>query len=256
MVEPNPTLKPVVYDVPGTSAVTVRRELPYADARAMDIYAPEGVGPRPAVILVTGFPDPGMEAYLGKKLKDWASYEGWARLIAASGAVAVTYANREPEDLFELLAHLRAHAAELGIDDRRLGIWSCSGNVPMALALLMREPETFRCAALLYGLMLDLDGHTAVADFWARFGRTSPAAGRTVNDLPGGVPLLVARAGRDQTPGLNPTLDRFVAAAVTRDLPLTLINHAGAPHAFDLDDDSDASRRVIRQILGFLELHL
>jgi hypothetical protein len=103
---------------------------------------------------------------------------------------------------------------------------------------------------------LDADGHTVVADFWGQFGRTSPCAGRSVADLPGNVPMLLVRAGRDQVPGLNATLDRFVAAALTHNLPVTLINNAGGPHAFDLDDDCEASRQVIRQILSFLQLHL
>jgi len=43
-----------------------------------------------------------------------------------------------------------------------------------------------------------------------------------------------------------------VSAALARDLPLTLINQPGAPHSFDLFDDSDASRSTIRRILAFL----
>jgi hypothetical protein len=64
------------------------------------------------------------------------------------------------------------------------------------------------------------------------------------------------RAGRDQVPGLNATLDRFVAAALTRNLPVTLVNYPSGPHAFDIDDDCEASRQVIRQVLAFLKLHL
>jgi hypothetical protein len=70
------------------------------------------------------------------------------------------------------------------------------------------------------------------------------------------VPLLVVRAGEDQTPLLNASLDAFVAAALARDLPLTVINQAGAPHSFDLFTDSDASRATIRAVLRFLVEHL
>jgi hypothetical protein len=41
-----------------------------------------------------------------------------------------------------------------------------------------------------------------------------------------------------------------------RSLPLTLINHATAPHAFDLMDESETTRDVIRRILGFRVFHL
>ena len=50
----------------------------------------------------------------------------------------------------------------------------------------------------------------------------------------------------------NASLDAFVAAALARDLPLTLVNQAGAPHAFDLVYDSEASRATIREVLRFL----
>jgi hypothetical protein len=68
--------------------------------------------------------------------------------------------------------------------------------------------------------------------------------------------MLLVRAGRDQVPCLNATLDRFVAAALTRTLPVTHINNPTGPHAFDIDEDGEASRQVIRQILSFLQLHL
>jgi len=56
------------------------------------------------------------------------------------------------------------------------------------------------------------------------------------------LPLFIARAGRDE-PGLNETLDRFIAHALAANLPITLANH-------------ETSREIIRQILGFLRLHL
>jgi hypothetical protein len=35
-----------------------------------------------------------------------------------------------------------------------------------------------------------------------------------------------------------------------------MINHAGAPHAFDLFDDSVASGFIFRQFLGLMIFHL
>jgi len=37
---------------------------------------------------------------------------------------------------------------------------------------------------------------------------------------------------------------------------VTLVNHPEAPHAFDLFFDTEVSREVIRQALGFLRFHL
>ena len=53
------------------------------------------------------------------------------------------------------------------------------------------------------------------------------------------VPLFVARAGRDEMPRLNETLDAFLTKAVARNLPITFANHPTGPHAFDLFDDLD-----------------
>lgn len=257
--------KTVVYEIPGMDAVTVRRDVAYrtteAGALTMDLYAPPelpGGARRPAVVFVSGYPDPGFEVVVGCKLKDMGSYVSWARLLAASGIVAVTYTNREPAaDLAALLQYLRQDAASLGIDERRIGLWAASGNVPMALwALMQGSSGAFACAALCYGFMLDLRGSTRVAEAAAQFRFENPPAGRSIDDLPQNLPLFLARAGQDQMPHLNETIDLFVAEALARNLPVTLVNHAAAPHAFDVMDDSDASREVIKRIVDFLRFHL
>ena len=116
--------------------------------------------------------------------------------------------------------------------------------------------ESLKCAVLCYGYMLDLDGATAVADAAKMFGFVNPCAGKSVDDFPQGMPLFIARAGQDQTPRLNETLDRFLVRAIACNLPVTFVNHAGAPHAFDLFHDSETSREIIRRILAFLQFHL
>jgi hypothetical protein len=67
---------------------------------------------------------------------------------------------------------------------------------------------------------------------------------------------MVVRAGREVMPGLNDAIDRFVAEALRFNLPLTLVNHATAPHAFDLVDETDISRQMVQRMLGFLRYHL
>lgn len=257
------TRKTVVLELPGMDAVTIQRDVPYrtteSGALTMDLYRPSvsnSAAPAPAVVFVSGYPDPGFERMLGCKLKDMGQYVSWGRLVAASGLVAVTYANREPADLHGLFGYLRQNAASLGIDANRIGVWAGSGNVPMALSLLMQESgDSCQCAVLCYGFMLDLGDVTHVADAAAQFGFANPCAGKSIDDL-SHVPLFVVRAGQDQMPHLNDTIDRFVAAALTRNLPLTLANHATGPHAFDVLDDSDTSREMIRMILAFLRFHL
>jgi hypothetical protein len=255
----------IVLDVPGTDAVVVvSHDIPYAvvgdERMTIDVYAPAGSArhePVPAVIFVTGYSDEGARRILGCNLKDMASYVSWARLMAASGLAAITYTTRRPStDVHSVLAHLRQHAASLGIDDERLGIWSCSGNVPNALSVLMEQYPGVKCAALCYGYTMDLDDATSVAEAATTFRFTNACVGRPIEDLPRDVPMFVARAGQDEMPNLNETLDRFITRAFALNLPVTATNHHTGPHAFDIVDDSDASRAVIRQIVTFMRFHL
>jgi len=257
--------KRVVYAIPGVDAVTTRPDVAFGsrdgDALTMDVFYPPDFkkGARlPVVIIVAGFPDLGFQKIVGCKFKEMGSSVSWARLIAASGMAAITYSNREPAaDIRSLLQYVRDSGASLGVDERRIGLWASSGNVPVALSLLMQDAGTpLKCAVLCYAYMLDLEGSTGVADAATKFGFKNPCAGKSVTDLRHDVPLFLARAGNDQMPRLNETLDRFVVNALERDLPVTLVNHASAPHAFDLFQDSDTSREIVRQILAFLRFHL
>jgi hypothetical protein len=259
------TKKRAVYQMPGVEGLTVRRDVPYrttdAGALTMDLYYPNdspGAAPVPAVVFVAGYPDPGFEAAVGCKLKEMGAYVSWGELMAASGMAAITYTNREPvADLHALLEHVRQNAARLGIDERRIGLWACSGNVPLALSLLTEAGRDYlKCAVLCYGLMLDLDGATGVADAARQWRFANPCAGKSVADLRQDLPIFIVRAGRDEMPHLNETIDRFVGKALACNLPVTFVNHPAAPHAFDLMHDSETSRQIIRQILGFMRFHL
>jgi hypothetical protein len=119
----------------------------------------------------------------------------------------------------------------------------------------MQKPD-LKCAALCYGVTLDLDGSTGVAEAAKMWRFSNPTAGKSVRDLPPNVPLFIARGGCDEVPQVNETLDRFITHALAANLPLTVANHATGPHAFDLMHDSETSREIVRQILAFLRLHL
>lgn len=249
--------KPVVYRLPGMDSVNVRPNVPYSGGLRMDLYYPPEASsaPSPAVVIVLGYRDVEVPLPFGCQFREMEGNICWARLFAASGMIGVAYETRDPSsDALAVLSHLRENAAGLGIDPARIGIWSASGNVPVALSAIMQGG--IRCAALCYGFTLDLEGATAVAQSSAQFYFANPAAGRGIEDLPPETALLLARAGKDQFPGLNSSMDAFAAAALRANLQLTLVNHPTGPHAFDLMDDSDASRDVIRAILDFLKRQL
>ena len=226
------------------------------DGLLMDLHHP---APRathsPVVVIVHGYNDVGFQKMLGSRFKDMASTVAWCQRMAASGVVAVAYTNRQPEaDARAVLHHLRQHADALGLDADRIALWACSGHGPVALSLLMSD-RRLKAAALLYPYVMDLDGSTGVAEVQKTFKFANPCEGRSMADLPA-VPMFLVRAGKDEMPRLNEALDRFVAAALASNLPLSLVNHADAPHAFDLKDDSGLTREIIERTLAFLRFHL
>lgn len=224
------------------------------------VRAPGGA-PLPVVVLVGGFPGAGVRRIFGRPFPKMGPVASWCRLLAASGLAAVAFENRAPvEDLARCLDWLRAHGAEHGLDATRVALWSSSGNAPTALAGLLGRAGVDRtgvvCGALLYPYTLDLDGATAVADAAAQWRFAPATAGATLDEFSPGIPVLLVRAGADAFAGLNESVDRLVAAAMRRDLPVTCLNHAGAAHAFDLDDASPRTAAVIDQVLAFLRAHL
>jgi acetyl esterase/lipase len=254
----------VLYTVPGMEDVTIRRDETYRTTEAgpltIDVYCPPGTAagaPLPAVVIVYGYSDAGFPNVFGRTFKEMGAPVSWARLIAASGMIAILYSNREPaDDAMAVLRYVRQHASSLGIDGTRIGLWAASANVPVALSLLMQQEVPVACAALCNGYMLDVDGATGVADIQKTYRFANPCAGKSVDDVRKDVPLLIVRSGRDRFPGLNESLDNFVRGALRGDLPLTLVNHADAPHGFDLFHDSETTREIIRGILSFLRFHL
>jgi hypothetical protein len=248
----------------GMDNVTVRRDVAYGppDGRlSMDVYYPPNHTDDvrwPAVIIVAGYPgtmEPRPNALPYKEI-------GWTvsmcQLIALSGMVAIAYTNRDPvADLQALFEHIHEGAASLCIDAARVGVVAVSGNVPTALTTIMQDAtRTPACAVFGYGCLLDLNDTTHVADAARQFGFANPGAGRTITDLRRDVPLLITRAGRDQFPGMNASIDSFIRQGLVENLPITFVNHAEGPHAFDLFDDSRTSRDILRQTLRFLRQHL
>jgi acetyl esterase/lipase len=226
----------VVYRVPEMAKVAVEADVPFKDvsggALHLDVYHPpdrERGARLPAVVFVNGVGVPA--------LKGWAIYRSWARLVAASGFTAITFESRRPqvrEDIRDLFAYLRSHAAELGVDADHVGLWSCSGNTGPALAYTTSEAGAWLKAVVVY--------YGWVGD-------------RDVAMIRGDQPFFVLRAGRDDTE-LNRRLAALAARAVEADAPWTVVNAPRLTHAFDALDDGPESRQVVRDTLAFLDRRL
>jgi acetyl esterase/lipase len=250
---------PVVLRVPGMDAVTTRRNVVYKTAGDqplhMDVYSPVGpTRPRPAVLLVHGGPLPKLGA------KDMGVYHSYGAILAASGFVAVAFDHRflgpdrlvdAGQDVADLVAHVRANAAALGIDADRIAIWAFSGGGPFLAAPLRERPPWLR-ALVAYYAVLDLRQPPLGVDSGLSpelRERCSPVA--ALGDARSAPPLLVARAGLDH-PWLNGGTDRFVQEALAKGATLDLLNHPDGRHGFDILDDDARTREILRRTLDFL----
>lgn len=227
------TAQELVYQVPGMERVSVRKDIVYKKTGSgelkLDLYYPadfrEGSA-RPAVVFINGVGDEP-----GSKLKDWGPYRSWGRLVAASGWIGVTFEARGPftesrPDIRDLFRFLRSDGARLGIDADRIAAWVCSGNVLSGLPFLMEDAgRGVVCAAVYYGT-------ATVAKFR--------------NDLP----VFFVRAGRDNRQ-LNSGIAQIFAAAVASGAPWTMVTAPNSHHAFDVLDETEESRRTVRQTLDF-----
>ena len=255
----------VCLQLDGMDVITVRRDVAYGPpdrGLRLDLYYPPDErhdGCWPAVIIVAGYPETLEPRVTTLSYKEIGWTVSMCQLIALSGIVAIAYANRDEPvaDLQALFEHIHERAEPLRIDPARIGVIAASGNVPTALTTVMKDARrTPACAVFSQGCLLDLDGATDVADAAQRFGFANPGRGRTVADLRRDVPLLITRAGRDQFPVTNASIDRFIRQGLIENLPMTFVNHADGAHAFDLFDESRTSRDIVRQTLRFLRQHL
>ncbi len=223
----------VVYDRPATKHVKVRNEVPYLGALAVDIYSPPDLKEgekRPAVVFINAVGDRG-----DNKVKSWAIYQSWPRLVAAHGMIGVSMdadGARIQESLRGVFDFLTKQGAQYGVDGERLGLYAASANVRGTYEYLIGENAApgIRAAALYYG---------------------SVPTGRMRVDLP--VLFIVAQG---DAPGMGAPLVALWQRVVEARAPWSLLFASNLPHAFDAFSDNDEARRIIQQSLAFWKSHL
>jgi tetratricopeptide (TPR) repeat protein len=234
----DPTNWGVIYDIPETKSVTVNSGVTYfkdaASDLQMDIYSPAGTKTsdrRPAVIFLNAIGDAP-----DNKVKSWAIYSSWPRLIAAHGMIGISMdadGMRIQDSLKSLFAFLEANGAKYGIDANRLGVYAASANVTQSSIYLMGDhaAKGIKAAALFYG--------------------GPPPQGALRKDLP---VLFILAEGDMATFGQNAvTLWQRVTESRA---PWTLVFASRQPHAFDAFEDTEESRRVVKQAIDFWKTNL
>jgi acetyl esterase/lipase len=253
--------KRIVYSVPGMERIKARKDVVWKRVDGvelkLDLYTPPGKPrnrPLPVVVFIHGGPIP---PNLRTEPKDWGVYISYGQLAAASGFVGIAFNHRfygmdrlrdAQSDVNDLVAYLRANAATLGIDPDRITLWAFSGGGPMLSGAIRDAAPYIRCLVAYYAL-LDIAGSGASGEGAQKEFSPLYQLKQKGQAVP---PLFVARAGLDN-PGLNSALDRFAQEAITRNVTFEFSNHAAGRHSFDVLNDDDRTREIIRRTIEFIK---
>ena len=257
--------KRIVYSVPEMTRVKVAKNQIYKRASSeelkMDVYSLPGKQRRPAVIFIHGGRIP---RNLLTTPKDWGAYVSLGQLVAASGFVGVTFNHRfyawesladSQSDVMDLISYVRDNAESLGVDKDRIILWALSAGGIFLSQPLQQSPPYIRSIVAYYS-ELDLQNQrkaapASVTDETLREFSPVHHLGNKEKNVP---PIFIARAGLDDKE-LNDGIDRFVQVALSRNLTVEMVNHATGHHAFDIEDNNDRSREIIKRTIEFIKTH-
>jgi acetyl esterase/lipase len=257
--------KRIVYSVPEMTRVKVAKNQIYKRASSeelkMDVYSLPGKQRRPAVVFIHGGRIP---RNLLTTPKDWGAYVSLGQLVAASGFVGVTFNHRfyawesltdSQSDVMDLMAYVRDNAESLGVEKDRIILWALSAGGIFLSQPLQQSPPYIR-SIIAYYSELDLQNQrkaapASVTDETLREFSPVHHLGNKEKNVP---PIFIARAGLDDKE-LNDGIDRFVQLALSRNLTVEVVNHATGHHAFDIEDNNERSREIIKRTIEFIKAH-
>jgi len=255
---------PLVYTAPNIDRVIEKRDLTYKKTPdgelRLDAYLPrDSRTAHPVVLFIHGGVGPGTHP------KDWGIYRSWGRTIAASGFVAVIPnqrlgfpARRYAEgagDLRDAMEFIRTHLREMRAADR-FCIIAFSGGGPLLSPFLKSPPADVKCLVGFYPILDTADTNNAEAEVTDELRREYSAVATLAGHEAAPIPILIARAGHDQIPGVKESIERFSAIALEKNANLTLLNHPTGKHGFDFLNDDERSREIIVTAIEFMKRHL
>src|SRR6185503_788433 len=258
-------LKRIVYSVPEMTRVKVTKNLTYkrmsGEELKLDVYSPAAKQRRPAVVFIHGGRIP---RNLVTTPKDWGAYVSLGQLVAASGFVGVTFNHRfyawesladSQSDVMDLISYVRDNAESLGVDKDRIILWALSAGGIFLSQPIQQSPPYIRSIVAYYS-ELDLQNQrkaapASVTDETLREFSPLHHLGNKEKNVP---PIFIARAGLDDKE-LNDGIDRFVQLALSMNLTVEVVNHATGHHGFDIEDNNDRSREIIKRTIEFIKAH-
>lgn len=237
----DPDSTKLVYQTPDMGRVKIVPDIVFTRVDTMalkvDLYYPPSWDGQTSLPAVVFFNSGNLHLYR------WGGYRDWARLVASHGMIGILYQSK-PFATFEqmgetvhdaeaLVAFLRNHQ-ETGVDIGRLGLWASSGNVTSAMDFVQTsEGASIKAFAIHYGM-----------------------SNKTIDQFRRDLPVFYVKCGWDNFMA-EQRGDAFVTKAVNDwEIPFQFVYHPTGQHAYDVLDNDETSRSIIRQNIEFYERHL
>ena len=260
-------MMPVVCRVPGMDDVQVKSDLKYTSVNnphlLMDVYIPPGLAKDerlPAVLFIHG----GVPA--GSPAKNMGIFTSWGRLVAASGMIGVIFTHRlgypkpllteAASDVNAALDYIRTNADSLNIDKDQICLAAYSGGGPMLSIAMRDKPQYVRCLVAFYAFMDIQQSEMHRANETPEMVKSFSPITYLTNDTSTIAPMFIARAGLDEIPTMNDSIDRFTREAISKNAAITFANHPQGVHGFDNQTDDDRSHEIIQSVIAFMKIHL
>ena len=127
----------------------------------------------------------------------------------------------------------------------------------MLSTIMHDKPAYVRCMVAFYAFMdIQQAGNLFAAHESPETVRSFSPIRNLANDAERIAPLFIARAGHDQIPTMDDSIDRFIREAVSKNVALSFANHPQGVHSFDSQNDDKRSREIIRSAIAFMKANL
>jgi acetyl esterase/lipase len=256
---------PVVLPQNGPYKVKATSDISYPDSkesyRKLDIYQPDqgrDTKKFPLVILIHG------KTPVETDPRKWNGYVTWAKLVAGNGFVTMAFTHSlaipgksveaAGTDLLDIIQYAKLNHAQYNIDTTRIALIGYSAGVVLLSEAFIQKNSSPKCLVAFYGFM-----DITAAPLFKEENKNTLERFSLVNyvkDADNFPPMLVARAGKENNPDLNRTIDSFLMKANAGNIPVTFVNHPAGVHGFDTQTNDARSREIVGQVVNFLQSHL
>ncbi|HET9896490.1 MAG TPA: alpha/beta hydrolase [Streptosporangiaceae bacterium] len=212
----------------------------------IDLYLPEGEGPWPAAVFITGGPIPAELEW--NRPRDWPMYRGYGGLLSANGLVAAPVQlplhsyDDFPRAADALAAAVDVVRADPRVDGDRMCLWFFCGGSPLISDWLRNPPQWVRCIGATYPVL----GSRPGKELPPRFLPAEALSVRTARP-----PIVLTRVGLED-PVVASTVAEFVTAAEKYDVALEIIDVPNGRHGFDFLDYTEESREAVYKALEMI----